>query len=75
VYPIHYAAEHSSPQIVQLLVDALPSSILFLNDKGQDPLDVAKRNKMSKEVVDILRSSLELWTSKASNGEGWGFSS
>jgi len=70
--PLHYAAAHAtSVDAVKLLIDAAPASVLLLNTSSQSPIDRAKANNSSQEIIDLLEASTDAWTKKAAS-DGFG---
>ena len=70
--PLHYAAAYAtSADAVRPLIMAAPAAVLLLNSSGQSPVDRAKANNASSDIVKLLENSAEEWTTKASN-DGFG---
>jgi len=71
--PLHLAAAYTSDKdIIELLLDCAPSSILVLNISGQSPVDRAKSNGLKKNIIGVLKTAADNLALSAER-EGWGF--
>ncbi len=57
-------------ELVDLFIKSAQSALILLDSNGNSPLDVAKMNNASADVIFLLQNAAEEWTKRALD-DGW----
>lgn len=69
--PLHILVKNNAKiELVDLFIKSARSSVLLLDFNGKSPLDIARDNNASNDVIFLLEAAAEEWTKRALD-DGW----